>query len=213
MNVVSGKSPTLLEVAPEAPPTPRRILVHMCCGPCSIVPLKSVLSGRAEVWGFFYNPNIHPRKEFLLRLEAVRKLAGLLSLDVIYHEEYAPKAFIDGLKAAGGGPDKNHPEHGARCVFCYTDRLEATARAAAENGFDAFSSSLLYSRYQDHEEIKRLALDFAAKYGILLYYEDFRDGWQEGVDTSKEMGLYRQKYCGCIYSRIERYSRKKNRRS
>lgn len=198
---------------PDAPAGPARILVHMCCGPCSIIPLKSVLSGRAEVWGFFHNPNIHPRAEFLARLEAVRKLAGLLSLDVIYDEDYAPREFIMGLKRSSGdgSETQRHPEYGQRCVFCYSSRLEATARAAAENGFTAFTSSLLYSRYQDHEEIRRLGAELAARYGVLFHYEDFRPGWQSGIEASKEMGLYRQKYCGCIYSKIERYAKKKKR--
>ncbi len=201
----------LITALPEGPSVaaafPGRILVHMCCGPCSIIPLKTLLSGKAEVWGFFHNPNIHPKKEFVRRLEAVKRLASFLSLDIIYDEEYAPRDFILGLKAAGGGG--NHPAHGQRCAFCYSERLEETARVAAKNGFDAFSSSLLYSRYQDHDGIRRLGVDFAAKYGILFYYEDFRQGWQEGIDASREMGLYRQKYCGCVYSRIERYSKKK----
>jgi len=183
------------------------MLVHICCGPCSIVPLKDVLKGSYEVWGYFYNPNIHPKAEFHLRLEAVKKLASLLSLDVLYEEEYDPREFILGLKAAGGGP--RHPAFGERCAFCYADRMEATARAAAENGFDAFTTSLLYSRYQDHEGIRKFGLDMAEKYGLTFYYEDYRAGWQEGIEASKDMGLYRQKWCGCVYSRIERYSKKK----
>jgi len=193
-------------IKPSSSP-PERLLVHMCCGPCSIAPLKSVLSGSTEVWGYFYNPNIHPKKEFLLRLEAVRRLAGLLSIDVLYHEEYDPRDFILGLKAAGGG--SSHPAFGERCAFCYSGRMEATARAAAENGFTAFSTSLLYSRYQDHEGIRSFGNEMAIKYGVRFYYDDYRPMWQEGIDASKEMGLYRQKYCGCVYSRIERYSKKK----
>lgn len=198
-----------LKNRPSSNSAPPRILVHMCCGPCSIVPLKSVLSGRSEVWGFFYNPNIHPRAEFNLRLEAVKKLASLLSLEVLYDEEYDPREFISGLKAAGGGPDVTHPAFGPRCAFCYADRMEATAKAAASNGFNAFSTSLLYSRYQDHEGIKSFGEEMAVKYGVDFYYDDYRPGWQEGIEASKDMGLYRQKYCGCVYSRIERYSKKK----
>jgi len=184
-----------------------RILVHMCCGPCSIYPLKAMLGDRAEVWGFFYNPNIHPHSEFLKRLSAVKTLAGLLSINVILHEEYKPLPFIRNLKASTGG--QKHPPKDLRCRYCYGVRLEETAKAAKSNGFDAFSSSLLYSKYQNHEEIKELGVDLGKKYGILFYYEDFRAGWQDGINESKEKGLYRQKYCGCIYSKIERYSKKK----
>lgn len=188
-----------------------RILVHMCCGPCSIIPLKSVLEGEAQVWGYFHNPNIHPFSEFRKRLEAVKTLAGLLAIDIICDEGYRPVEFIKGMKASIESEER-FPAHGARCGYCYSTRLEATARAARDNGFDFFSSSLLYSRYQDHEKVKGYGFDLAEKYGILFYYEDFRAGWQEGIDLSKDMGLYRQKYCGCIYSRIERYSGKNRKK-
>ncbi|MBI5643773.1 MAG: epoxyqueuosine reductase QueH [Deltaproteobacteria bacterium] len=184
---------------------PARVLVHICCGPCSIMPLKAIL-GSAEVWGFFHNPNIHPYSEFKLRLDAVKKLAGFLSINVLYDEEYKPIPFIKGLKATSDGV--KHPPKDVRCEFCYSTRLEETARAAKKNGFDAFSSSLLYSKYQNHEQIKGLGVDLAKKYGILFFYKDFRDFWQQGIDNSKEMGLYRQKYCGCVYSKIERYPKK-----
>ena len=190
-----------------------RVLVHMCCGPCSIYPIKSILKESAQVFGFFHNPNIHPYSEFKLRLAAVKKLAGLLDLDVLYDEEYRPTAFIKGMKRSlppelrGGKP----PE-GPRCTYCYSERLEATARAAKAHKFDAFSSSLLYSRYANHDEIKELGLGLADRYGLKFYYEDFRPGWLSGIEDSKDMGLYRQKYCGCIYSKIERFSKKKKKK-
>lgn len=190
---------------------PPRLLVHMCCGPCSIIPLKSVLGGW-DVWGFFFNPNIHPYGEFRKRLEAVKQLAGYLSINVIYNEEYRPTRFINEMKASLCPDDSGevrYPAFGDRCVYCYRVRLEETARAAKENGFEFFTSSLLYSKYQNHGNIKEAGIGFALKYGVEFYYEDFRPGWQAGIDESKEMGLYRQKYCGCIYSRIERYSKKK----
>lgn len=191
-----------------------RILVHMCCGPCSIVPIKAMLGGDAasapDVWGFFHNPNIHPFFEFKKRLEAAKRLASLLAVNVIFDEEYRPTAFIKGVKeAAKSNGKKGFPEKDGRCGFCYSSRLEETAKAALSNGFDAFSSSLLYSRYQNHDEIKALGLGLSLKYGIPFFYADYRGGWQAGIDASREMGLYRQKYCGCIYSRIERYSKKR----
>lgn len=193
----------------------RRILVHMCCGPCSVYPLKTALQGSAEVWGYFHNPNIHPLSEFRRRLAAVKALASYLSIKVIYDEEYTPIRFIKGMKRSletSTGTGVKYPPHGKRCSYCYSARLEQTARAAEANGFDSFSSSLLYSRYQNHEEIKRIGIDLEEKYGILFYYEDFRAGWQKGIDESKEMGLYRQRYCGCIYSKAERHAGKKNKK-
>ena len=85
--------------------------------------------------------------------------------------------------------------------------MEETAKSAAELGFPGFSSTLLYSRYQNQEMIRELGVKLGERYGVRFHYEDFRTGWQEGINLSKEMGLYRQKYCGCIYSEKERYVR------
>lgn len=194
----------------EGSGSPRRILVHMCCGPCSIVPLKALVQGNSEVWGFFHNPNIHPYSEFKKRLAAVKTLARLLRVNVLYDEEYRPSVFLKGVKESAGYPGRGIPAREVRCSYCYSSRLIETAKAAKAGGFDAFSSSLLYSKYQMHEEIKTAGIELSGIYGILFYYEDFRTGWQDGIKESKEMGLYRQKYCGCIYSKIERYSNKKN---
>lgn len=92
-----------------------------------------------------------------------------------------------------------------RCTYCYQSRLEETARTAAEHGFDSFSSSLLYSRYQQHDVIRASGAALGARYGIEFLYEDFRVGWQAGIAASKALGLYRQQYCGCIYSERDRY--------
>ena len=95
----------------------------------------------------------------------------------------------------------------ARCRMCYSWRLEEAARFAAENGFEAFTSTLFYSIYQQHDLMKEVAEHFARVYDVAFYYEDFRVGWQEGIDISLALGLYRQSYCGCVFSEEERYSR------
>lgn len=191
----------------------QRILIHICCGPCAVYPLKRILDGKPapegfnqgmDVWGFFYNPNIHPYTEFEKRLAAVKTLADKMALKMLYKDEYNLEEFLQntigrGLKSVS---DKNE-----RCGYCYSSRLEATAQAAKENNFDYFSSSLLYSRYQGHEVLKKLGFELADKYGIQFFYDDFRIGWKEGIKESKVMGLYRQKYCGCIFSEKERYAR------
>ncbi len=189
----------------------KKILVHMCCGPCSIVPLKEVLTEEFDVHGFFYNPNIHPRAEFERRLEGTKQLASHMGLDVLYDEEYRAVDFIRGMidSVDGAVDDTGKPPEGERCTFCYSERLEATAKAAKEHGYQAFTSSLLYSKYQNHAEIIELAQELARKYGVQFFYRDFRVGWVEGIEKSKEIGLFRQKYCGCIYSKIERYSASK----
>lgn len=175
----------------------------MCCGPCSIYPLKEILSQEYEVWGFFFNPNIAPREEFDKRLESTRRLSALMELDVIFADIYKVEDF---LRDCSGTLLRELTKED-RCKHCYDIRLEATARAAKERGFDMFSSSLFYSRYQNHALMKDIAEGYASDYGVELFYRDFRKGWQDGIKESREMGLYRQQYCGCIFSWMERYNK------
>ncbi|MEK6599088.1 MAG: epoxyqueuosine reductase QueH, partial [Deltaproteobacteria bacterium] len=103
-----------------------KLLVHICCGPCAVYPLKKILDGKMDVWGFFYNPNIHPYTEYQKRLAAVKSLAEKTAIKMIYRDEYNLEEF---LKNTINDID-------ARCGYCYSSRLEATAKAAKENGFD-----------------------------------------------------------------------------
>jgi epoxyqueuosine reductase len=170
----------------------------MCCGPCSVYPVKELRSSGIEVTGFFYNHNIHPYTEYKLRLEGVRKYAELVDLEVVYQDEYLLEEFLTNV---AGTPEN-------RCGYCYRSRLEVAAKSAAELGFEYYSSTLLYSRYQNHELMKELGDKLGERYGVKFHYDDFRRGWQEGIDLSKEMELYRQKYCGCIYSEKDRYMKR-----
>ena len=176
------------------------LLLHMCCGPCSCYPVKVLREQGIEPTGYFFNPNIHPYKEWDMRLKAAEEFAARSELKIITDKHYMLRDFLRRALAA------EQVENG-RCRMCYTWRLEETARYAAENGFDAFTSTLFYSIYQQHELMKETAEHFAKVYGVKFHYEDFRPGWQEGIDMSMEMGLYRQPYCGCIFSEEERYSR------
>ena len=176
------------------------LLLHMCCGPCSCYPVKVLREQGIEPTGYFFNPNIHPYKEWDMRLKAAEEFAARSELKIITDKHYLLRDFLRRALAA------EQVENG-RCRMCYTWRLEETARYAAENGFDAFTSTLFYSIYQQHELMKETAEHFAKVYGVKFHYEDFRPGWQEGIDMSVEMGLYRQPYCGCIFSEEERYSR------
>ena len=176
------------------------LLLHMCCGPCSCYPVKVLREQGIEPTGYFFNPNIHPYKEWDMRLKAAEEFAARSELKIITDKHYMLRDFLRRALAA------EQAENG-RCRMCYTWRLEETARYAAENGFDAFTSTLFYSIYQQHELMKETAEHFARVYGVKFHYEDFRPGWQEGIDMSVEMGLYRQPYCGCIFSEEERYSR------
>lgn len=94
-----------------------------------------------------------------------------------------------------------------KCTICYSWRMEETARTAVENGFEFFSTTLLYSRYQDHEQLRKCGKRLETKYGVNFIYHDFRVGWQEGIDKSIAKQMYRQPYCGCIYSEQERYDK------
>jgi len=170
----------------------------MCCAPCSIYPVKELRSSGVEVTGFFYNHNIHPYTEFRLRKEALQAYAQMVELPVLVREEYLLEEFLAAVAQ----------EPKSRCTYCYRSRMEETAKAAAEHGFAAYSSTLLYSRYQDHEAIREAGVELGERYGVQFHYDDYRRGWQEGIDLSKEMGLYRQKYCGCIYSEKDRYVKK-----
>ena len=171
------------------------VLLHICCAPCAIYPVQELRSSGMQLTGFFFNHNIHPFLEYRKRLETVRDYAAMVELEVIYRDEYRLEEF---LEAVAGAPEE-------RCRYCYASRLEAAAAEAACSGFDAFTSTLLYSRYQKHDLIIQLGKLFAEKYGVRFYYVDFRSGWQKGIDISKKLGLYRQQYCGCIYSEKERY--------
>ncbi|WP_303722978.1 epoxyqueuosine reductase QueH [Malonomonas rubra] len=172
------------------------ILLHMCCANCAIYPVRVLREKNMHVTGLFYNNNIHPYQEFRKRLDTAREYASRVELELIVNEEYQLDQFLQQVAA---DPKK-------RCSFCYRSRLEETARITAENGFDAFSTTLLYSRYQQHERIREFGESLALKYDVTFHYEDFRTGWQEGIQVSKSMGLYRQQYCGCIYSERDRYS-------
>lgn len=173
-----------------------RIMMHICCAPCAVFPVSQLLSQGKQVTAYFYNHNIHPYQEYRRRLDTVIHFCTEMSLDLINSEDYLLEEF---LSRVAGKPDE-------RCMYCYASRLEKAAETAAFRGFDVFTSSLLYSRYQQHEVIRDLGEKFARKFGVSFYYSDFRGGWQEGIRMSKSMGMYRQQYCGCIYSEKERYA-------
>lgn len=177
-----------------------KLLLHMCCGPCSCYPVKKLRSDGIEPVGWFFNPNIHPYKEWEHRLNTAKEFAEKVNMRIITEENYQLREFLNKALTA-------EQEPGGRCRMCYTWRLGETAKFAAENGYDAFSSTLFYSIYQQHDLMKETAEHFADIYGVKFYYEDFRPGWQEGIDICNELELYRQPYCGCIFSEEERYSK------
>jgi len=173
------------------------IYMHVCCGPCAAYPLAAIRAEGLEARGFFFNPNIHPFKEFRRRLTALEEFCRQTGFEVDFERRYGLRDYLRRVVF--------HED--ARCAICYAMRLGPTVEMAMAAGADAFTTTLLYSRYQNHALIKAQCEALAEKNGIAFYYRDFREGWQEGIDRSIEMGLYRQPYCGCVYSEQERYDR------
>jgi predicted adenine nucleotide alpha hydrolase (AANH) superfamily ATPase len=176
----------------------KEILLHSCCAPCTIYPERWLSQSGWEITGYFYNPNIHPFTEFEKRLSAVRDFYHETGHPLIVDAEYDVESFMRRVFASNG----------KRCAECYRIRLLRTAEKAKEVGAAAFTSTLFYSAYQDHELARHIAREAAETFEIDFFYEDFRPGWDEGQKVSRESGMYRQKYCGCIISEQERYKKK-----
>jgi len=174
-----------------------KILVHVCCAPCFVYPSIVLLQEEHEIAGFFFNPNIHPYQEYQRRLAAVQQWSSAKNIRMIYRDEYLLEDFLREVVF--------RESKSSRCLVCYHLRLEAAAKVAARGRFDSFTSTLLYSKFQNHEAVARIGAEIGERYGVPFYYRDFRQGWKEGILQSKEFGLYRQQYCGCIYSEKERY--------
>lgn len=186
-----------------------KILLHICCGNCAAYPFKLLKEEGHDYAGFWFNPNIHPYEEYSLRLDALKELAKKWAIDMHYTEDYNPAEYfrmfgIEDLSRADRLEADKDVEKVDRCKLCYELRLKKTAQEARQNGFDAFSTTLLISPYQDFEEITATGKELADKYNILFYLKDFRPYFRESQAMGKEIGLYRQKYCGCVFSREER---------
>ncbi|MDR2617508.1 MAG: epoxyqueuosine reductase QueH [Treponema sp.] len=172
-----------------------KLLLHVCCAPCSVMCIETLRSEGVEPTLYWYNPNIHPFTEYRNRRDCLVSYAKNLALTLVMEDRYGLKDFIVEYPFADSG----------RCGFCYRLRLEKAACAAKERGFDAFCTSLLISPYQDHELLKKTALAAAERYGVEFLYRDFRPFFQEGQAKARAAGCYMQKYCGCIFSEEERY--------
>ncbi|MDR2611420.1 MAG: epoxyqueuosine reductase QueH [Deltaproteobacteria bacterium] len=184
---------------------PDALLLHACCAPCAAYPLRALLAGSpaARILVWFYNPNIHPAAEYRRRRDALAYLharrgdflpAGArVELDV--SAPYRPEEFL--------GPAALCPRRPVRCAMCYRLRLTAAARRARELGLPAFTSSLLYSRRQDHASVAAGGEAAAAGEGVSFLYRDFRAGWKEGRELSLGLDVYRQSYCGCLYGETD----------
>lgn len=172
-----------------------RLLLHTCCAPCLIYPLERLTEEGFEVAGFYYNPNIHPFAEYKNRMQAIEDLRKSVACEVIY-PEYDPAEFFRAVNLKEADT--------VRCAICWSLRLKETARKSKELGYSHFSTTLLVSPYQDQELLKKIGNGIAQETGINFYYEDFRPGFRKAHDEAKSKGIYCQKYCGCIYSEVQR---------
>jgi len=174
-----------------------KVLLHCCCAPCSVSCVEPLKEEGFHVTAFWYNPNIHPFKEYEARRDCLIDYMSQLEIPAKIKEDYGLREFVKNV-----ADDIDN-----RCVYCYTHRLRATAKYAAENGFDSFTSTLFASLYQNHELMKSAAEEFAKEYGVKFLYRDFRPNFRKGNQKAREMGFYMQKYCGCIFSEEDRYQK------
>ncbi len=172
-----------------------KLLLHVCCGPCATWPARSLLEQGVELTGFFFNPNIHPYQEYVKRLEGARELARRLGFTLLESGEYQPELYFRDVTW--------HEQE--RCRLCYTLRLQEAAAKAKETGCEGFTTSLLISPYQKHELIGALGAEIGRRLDVPFVYYDWRPVFYEGRRQAREMGLYSQRYCGCLYSEHERF--------
>ena len=168
-----------------------KLLMHTCCAPCSVYCIDALRSEGIEPTCFWYNPNIHPYTEYKARRDCLKDYAEQINVKLILKEEYGLDEFCRNVIS----------DIENRCVnYCYPKRLSETVRYAAENGYDAFTTTLLVSPYQKHDELIKICEKLSEESGVKFLYRDFRPGFYAGQEKAKELGLYRQKYCGCIFS-------------
>jgi predicted adenine nucleotide alpha hydrolase (AANH) superfamily ATPase len=182
----------------------KRILMHTCCGPCSTYVIKRLREeGFEDITSYWYNLNIHPYAEYKQRLDSLKKYTEMVNIPLVIEDYYGVREFT---KAVSNNID-------GRCSFCYRKRLETSVKYAKEHGFDCFTTTLLVSIYQKHDEIIKVCQELSKEYDIEFVYFDFRVGFYEGQKMAREAGLYMQKYCGCIYSEEEAERQREERKN
>ena len=180
-----------------------KLLLHTCCAPCSVYCIETLRKEGIEPTLYWYNPNIHPYTEYKARRDCLIEYAKKINIKLIIEDEYGLQDFckntINNLQS--------------RCAdYCYSIRLRKTFEYAKENGYDAVSTTLLYSIYQKHDFIKHYCEKLSNEFGIEFLYRDFRVGFWVGHEKAKEAGLYMQKYCGCVFSEYESAKAKEMRK-
>ena len=177
------------------------LLLHACCAPCSSYVLE-YLTQYFNITIFYYNPNISPEKEYLFRVDEVKRLISQMNCDesvAFVESDYDPENFY---KIANGL--ENEDEGGSRCFRCYRLRLEKSAEYAKTHGFDYFTTTLSISPYKNAEKLNSIGAELAQKYNIQYLFSDFKkkNGYKRSIELSGEYNLYRQDYCGCEFSKL-----------
>lgn len=188
----------------------KRLLLHACCAPCSSYCLEYLREAFA-LTVFFYNPNLTEQEEYRRRVEEERRLIALMngqegsSQIEILEGRYEPERFLEAAKGL-----ETCKEGGERCVRCFALRLGETARVAAEDGFDFFTTSLTISPLKNSALLNRIGAQEGERYGVRFLPSDFKknNGYLRSTQLSRLYGLYRQNYCGCIYSKVEASDRR-----
>ena len=180
----------------------KRLFLHSCCAPCSSYVLE-YLSAYFEITVFYFNPNISPEAEYQYRVEEEKRLIAAMPFSnpvYLFEGDYKPKQFLDAVK----GYEKE-AEGGERCFRCYELRLRETAVLAQKGGFDYFTTTLSISPLKNAEKINQIGGRLAKEYGVSYLFSDFKkkNGYQRSIILSREYGLYRQNYCGCVFSKQE----------
>ncbi len=191
----------------EKKPQPR-LLLQACCAPCSSAVLERI--GRFfQITILYYNPNISKKEEYEKRLAEVERLVSQLPGDIsVLPGRYYPQEFFEAIRGY-----EQEKEGGERCFRCYRLRLEETARLAQKEGFDYFGTTLSISPYKNSQVLNEIGQELEKKYGVSYLYADFKkkNGYGRSIELSKQYGLYRQDYCGCIYSQREREEKKQEK--
>ncbi|HCC02598.1 MAG TPA: hypothetical protein DHW78_04135 [Ruminococcaceae bacterium] len=187
-----------------------RLLLHACCAPCSSYVLE-YLTQYFSITLFYYNPNIFPEEEYTKRVWEVKRLLQEMPLSSSVQflpGNYDPKRFFEMAKGM-----ENLPEGGERCFQCYRLRLQETAQTAKEGGFDYFASTLSISPYKNAQKLNEIGFELAKQYGVAWLPSDFKKhgGYQRSIVLSHQYSLYRQNYCGCIYSAAESARRREGK--
>jgi len=176
------------------------LLLHACCAPCSSYVLE-YLSNYFQITVLYYNPNISPRTEYDTRAEELKRLIGEMEFNhpvKLVVGEYEPDKFYAMVKGM-----EDLPEGGERCFKCYEQRLRYTAQMANEGGFDYFTTTLSISPLKNATKLNEIGQELAAEFGVEYLLSDFKkkNGYKRSVELSAEHGLYRQNYCGCVFSK------------